>query len=88
MTRTRTGVWFVGARGDVAATAIAGARGIVRGTTDDTGTITPREPRTGIDVSEIGGVVFADHDTVERPLSHAATDRSDSDVTDRTEAER
>lgn len=83
MTRTRTGVWFVGARGNVAATAISGARGIARGTTDDTGMVTAREPCTRLDLAPVDGFVFAGHDIAERPLLHTATDLADSGIVDR-----
>ncbi|MDS0298881.1 inositol-3-phosphate synthase [Halogeometricum sp. S1BR25-6] len=87
MTRTRTGVWFVGARGNVAATAISGARGIARGTTDDTGMVTAREPCTRLDLPPVDGFVFSGHDIAERPLLHAATDLADSGIVDRATLE-
>ncbi|ELZ34181.1 myo-inositol-1-phosphate synthase [Halogeometricum pallidum JCM 14848] len=74
MTRTRTGVWFVGARGNVAATATTGARGIARGTTDDTGTVTAREPYTRLGLPGVEGFAFGGRDIAERPLLHAATE--------------
>ncbi|MDS0292733.1 inositol-3-phosphate synthase [Halogeometricum luteum] len=87
MTRTRTGVWFVGARGNVAATAITGARGIARGTIDDTGMVTAREPCTRLNLPPVDGFVFAGHDIAERPLLHTATDLADSGIVDRATLE-
>ncbi|WP_363463853.1 inositol-3-phosphate synthase [Halogeometricum borinquense] len=83
MTRTRTGVWFVGARGNVATTAIAGARGIARGTTDETGLVTAREPCTLLDLPAVSEFVFGGHDIADRPLIHTATELSDSNIVDR-----
>ncbi|SFR68606.1 inositol-3-phosphate synthase [Halogeometricum limi] len=83
MTRTRTGVWFVGARGNVATTAITGARGIARGTTDGTGMVTAREPCSLLDLPDVDGFVFGGHDIADRPLLHTATELADSDIVDR-----
>ncbi|SFR70850.1 myo-inositol-1-phosphate synthase [Halogeometricum rufum] len=83
MTRTRTGVWFVGARGNVATTAIAGARGIARDTTDRTGMVTAREPCTSLELPPVEGFVFGGHDIADRPLHHTATELADSDIVDR-----
>lgn len=57
-----TGVWLVGARGNVATTAMVGARAIARGATDTTGMVTERAPCTDLDLPETDSLVFGGHD--------------------------
>ena len=57
-----TGVWLVGARGNVATTAMIGARAIARGAADTTGMVTERAPCTGLDLPGIDSLVFGGHD--------------------------
>lgn len=59
---TRTGVWLVGARGNVATTAMVGARAIARGATGTDGMVTARPPFTDLDLPAIGSLVFGGHD--------------------------
>jgi len=59
---TTTGVWLVGARGNVATTAIAGAKALARGETDTTGLVTAREPAERLELPDVGEFVFGGHD--------------------------
>ncbi|MDF9746764.1 inositol-3-phosphate synthase [Natrinema salsiterrestre] len=58
----RTGVWLVGARGNVATMAIVGARAIARGRTGTTGMVTEREQVSSLDLPPVEGLVFGGHD--------------------------
>jgi len=79
---TRTGVWVVGARGNVAATAMAGARAIARGATDTTGLVTAREPCTRLDLPPVEEFVFGGHDIREQSVVETAERLSESGVPD------
>lgn len=79
---TRTGVWVVGARGNVAATAMAGARAIARGATDATGLVTAREPCTRLDLPPVEEFVFGGHDIREQSVVETAERLSESGVPD------
>jgi myo-inositol-1-phosphate synthase len=57
-----TGVWLIGARGNVATTAMVGARAIARGVTDTTGMVTERTPCTDLDLPAVESLVFGGHD--------------------------
>lgn len=57
-----TGVWLIGARGNVATTAMVGARAIARGATSPTGMVTEREPASRLDLPAISDLVFGGHD--------------------------
>ena len=57
-----TGIWLVGARGNVATTAMVGARAIARGAADTTGMVTELAPCTALDLPSIGSLVFGGHD--------------------------
>lgn len=59
---SRTGVWLVGARGNVATLAVVGARAVARGETATTGMVTEMEPVCRLDLPDIGELVFAGHD--------------------------
>jgi myo-inositol-1-phosphate synthase len=83
MVRTRTGVWLVGARGNVATTAVAGARGIARGTADATGMVSARPPYSALDLPPVEGFVFGGHDVSQRPLAETATELADAGIVDR-----
>ncbi|MFB1062416.1 inositol-3-phosphate synthase [Natrinema sp. H-ect4] len=58
----RTGVWLVGARGNVATMSIVGARAIARGATDTTGMVTERDPVSSLELPPVEGFVFGGHD--------------------------
>lgn len=58
----RTGVWLIGARGNVATLSVVGARAIARGVTGATGMVTAREPLTDLELPPVEGFVFGGHD--------------------------
>ena len=57
-----TGVWLVGARGNVASISMTGARAIARGAVDSTGMVTAREPMASLDLPAVDDLVFGGHD--------------------------
>ncbi|EMA44725.1 inositol-3-phosphate synthase [Halococcus saccharolyticus] len=57
-----TGVWLIGARGNVATTAMIGARAIAREATVTDGMVTERAPLTDLDLPAVGSLVFGGHD--------------------------
>jgi myo-inositol-1-phosphate synthase len=57
-----TGVWLVGARGNVATTAMIGARAIAHGATSTDGMVTERPPLTNLDLPTVESLVFGGHD--------------------------
>ena len=57
-----TGVWLVGARGNVATTAMVGAHAIASGATDTTGMVTERTPCNALDLVSMDSLVFGGHD--------------------------
>ncbi|WP_247729040.1 inositol-3-phosphate synthase [Halovivax limisalsi] len=69
---TDVGVWFVGARGNIATTAIVGALAIARGETATTGMVTERPPCETLDLPDVGDLTFAGHDIRNRSLRDAA----------------
>ena len=64
----RTGVWLVGARGNVATMSIVGARAIAQEATDTTGMVTEREPVSSLELPPVSGLVFGGHDIEPDPL--------------------
>ncbi len=60
--RTRTGVWLVGARGNVATLSIVGARAIASGETATTGMVTETAPVSNLELPPVDGLVFGGHD--------------------------
>ncbi|MEY9965208.1 myo-inositol-1-phosphate synthase [Streptacidiphilus sp. MAP12-16] len=64
----RVGVWFVGARGSVATTAIAGAAAVNAGLAGQTGLVTelPGFPQDAL--PPLAGLVFGGHDVATTPL--------------------
>ncbi|QLK26547.1 inositol-3-phosphate synthase [Natrinema zhouii] len=58
----RTGVWLVGARGNVATMSIVGARAIAQGATDTTGMVTERDTVSNLELPPVEGFVFGGHD--------------------------
>ncbi|WP_256289643.1 inositol-3-phosphate synthase [Halobellus inordinatus] len=77
---TSTGVWLTGARGNVATTAIAGARALARGETDTTGLVTAREPYSRLALPDVGEFVFGGHDIREQSLLESARNLSENGV--------
>ena len=62
MNTTNIGVWFVGARGNVATTAMVGARAIANGAASTDGMVTARPPLTALDLPPVENLVFGGHD--------------------------
>lgn len=74
----RTGVWLIGARGNVATTAIVGARALAAGETETTGLVTTRDPYDRLDLPPIEGFVFGGHDISETSLLSTARSLAES----------
>ncbi|WP_135827025.1 inositol-3-phosphate synthase [Halorussus ruber] len=79
---TETGVWLIGARGNVATTAMAGARAVARGETDQTGMVTGRRPYSELDLPAVEELRFGGHDIRETSVVETARDLSESGVPD------
>ncbi|MDJ1434077.1 inositol-3-phosphate synthase [Halostagnicola sp. A-GB9-2] len=67
-----TGVWIVGARGNVASMSMVGARAIARGEIDTTGMVTERDPVTSLDLPDIDQLVFGGHDVRTQSIEQTA----------------
>ncbi|MFI6289003.1 inositol-3-phosphate synthase [Streptomyces sp. NPDC051018] len=70
--RVRTGVWFVGARGSVATTAVAGCAAVTAGLHPPTGMVTETDPFTHAGLPSLPSLVFGGHDTACTPLTKRA----------------
>ncbi|OEJ24168.1 myo-inositol-1-phosphate synthase [Streptomyces agglomeratus] len=68
----RTGVWFVGARGSVATTAVAGCAALAAGLHAPDGMVTETQPFAGSGLAPLSSLVFGGHDTVSCPLPKRA----------------
>ncbi|MGW0916552.1 inositol-3-phosphate synthase [Streptomyces sp. NPDC002784] len=68
----RTGVWFVGARGSVATTAVAGCAAVTAGLHPPTGMVTETPPFDGTGLPPLSSLVFGGHDTADCPLPKRA----------------
>ncbi|MEU1278126.1 inositol-3-phosphate synthase [Streptomyces sp. NPDC005805] len=68
----RTGVWFVGARGSVATTAVAGCAAVTAGLHPPTGMVTETPPFTGAGLPALASLVFGGHDVTDCPLPKRA----------------
>jgi myo-inositol-1-phosphate synthase len=68
----RTGVWFVGARGSVATTAVAGCAAVTAGLHPPTGMVTETPPFNGTGLPPLDSLVFGGHDTADCPLPKRA----------------
>ncbi|MFI6638125.1 inositol-3-phosphate synthase [Streptomyces sp. NPDC050504] len=68
----RTGVWFVGARGSVATTAVTGCAAVVAGLHPPTGLVTETEPFAEAALPPLASLVFGGHDTADCPLPKRA----------------
>ncbi|QLG27698.1 inositol-3-phosphate synthase [Halorarum halophilum] len=68
----RTGVWLVGAYGNVATTAIVGARAIAHDVANTTGMVTARPPCTRLDLPDLRDMVFGGHDVRDTSLLETA----------------
>ncbi|MFC7157377.1 inositol-3-phosphate synthase [Halomarina halobia] len=67
-----TGVWFVGARGNIATTAMVGARAIADGRTSTTGLVTEREPCSRLTLVDVDSLAFGGHDVRSGSVPDAA----------------
>ncbi|WP_129667607.1 inositol-3-phosphate synthase, partial [Phytoactinopolyspora endophytica] len=65
---SRTGVWFVGARGSVASTAVAGALALRAGLSEQIGLVSELAPLSAAGLPELNGLVFGGHDVADVPL--------------------
>ena len=65
---TRTGVWFVGARGSVAATAVAGALAVRAGLAGQVGLVSESAPVAVARLPELGSLVFGGHEVADVSL--------------------
>jgi myo-inositol-1-phosphate synthase len=63
-----TGVWLIGARGNVASISMTGARAIASGAVDSTGMVTAREPMASLDLPAVSDLVFGGHDIREQSI--------------------
>jgi myo-inositol-1-phosphate synthase len=77
---TETGVWLIGARGNVATTAMAGARAMSRGLTEETGMVTGRGPYADLSLPAVEELVFGGHDITEMSVVETARSLSESGV--------
>ncbi|MFI8089550.1 inositol-3-phosphate synthase [Streptomyces sp. NPDC086080] len=68
----RFGVWFVGARGSVATTAITGCAAVSAGLHPPTGMITETPDFAACGLPSLSSLVFGGHDTVDCPLPKRA----------------
>lgn len=76
----RTGVWFVGARGSVATTAVAGCAAVTAGLHRPTGMVTETPPFDGTGLPSLSSLVFGGHDTAHSPLPKRADQLTDAGV--------
>lgn len=67
-----TGVWFIGARGSVATTAVAGCAALTAGLCPPTGMVTETEAFDRAGLPALSSLVFGGHDTVDFPLPKRA----------------
>ncbi|NKI42633.1 inositol-3-phosphate synthase [Streptomyces physcomitrii] len=67
-----TGVWFIGARGSVATTAVTGAAALAAGLQPPTGLVTEAPEFAGSGLPALSSLVFGGHDTAEWPLPKRA----------------
>lgn len=68
----KSGVWFIGARGSVATTAVTGAAAIRAGLVTRTGCVTELADFAGAALPGLGDLVFGGHDVVTTPLRKRA----------------
>jgi myo-inositol-1-phosphate synthase len=69
----RVGVWFVGARGSVATTAVLGALAVSRGLAPRTGLVSDLPEVAAAGLSPVEGLVFGGHDVATGSLVERAT---------------
>ncbi|MFE9258753.1 inositol-3-phosphate synthase [Streptomyces sp. NPDC006879] len=71
-TGARTGVWFIGARGSVATTAVAGCAAVAAGLRPATAMVTETPHFADRGLPPLSSLVFGGHDTVAWPLPKRA----------------
>ncbi|MEQ8148234.1 inositol-3-phosphate synthase [Streptomyces sp. OP7] len=76
----RHGVWFVGARGSVATTAVAGCAAVAAGLHPATGMVTETADFAASGLPSLSSLVFGGHDTVDCPLPKRAEHLADGGV--------
>ncbi len=74
MSARKTGVWLVGACGGVATLSIVGARAIARGLKPPVGLLTSTPLFRGLDLPEVGDLVFGGHEIRATDVCCAATE--------------
>ncbi|MFJ2865571.1 inositol-3-phosphate synthase [Kitasatospora sp. NPDC087314] len=74
------GVWFIGARGSVATTAIVGAAAVGAGLVPPTGMVSELPEFAGAGLAPVGRLVFGGHDVVPTPLPKRADQLADGGV--------
>ncbi|WP_405851916.1 inositol-3-phosphate synthase [Streptomyces sp. NBC_00090] len=68
----RTGVWFVGARGSVATTAVVGAAAVGAALVPPVGMVSELDDFTDTGLPAVDGLVFGGHDVTDTPLPKRA----------------
>ena len=76
----RTGVWFVGARGSVATTAVVGALGVAQGLAPVTGLVTELAELEPDGLPQLADLVFGGHDVSPQGLAKKAESLADGGV--------
>lgn len=78
--RSRTGIWFIGARGSVATTATIGALAVSAGLSDRTGLVSELAPVAAAGLIDIESLVTGGHDVIETPVAARAQLLAESGV--------
>lgn len=78
--QSRTGVWFVGVRGSVATTAMAGAAAVRLGLTAPVGLVSELPDFAQLPLPAFGELVFGGHDVVATPLAKRVEQLTSSGV--------
>jgi len=73
-----TGVWLIGARGNVATLSMVGARAVARGATGTTGMVTAREPVASLSLPDVEDFVFAGHDIRAQSIEETAEEANEA----------
>ncbi|WP_260848658.1 inositol-3-phosphate synthase [Streptomyces sp. SLBN-118] len=73
-------MWFLGARGSLATTAVAGCAAVAAGLIPPTGMVTGTPPFAASGLPPLGSLVFGGHDTQSAPLPKRAEQLADGGV--------
>ena len=76
MNAVKTGVWLIGATGNVATLTVVGARAMARGLAGSTGLVTELKEFHALDLPRVDSLVFGGHEVSGRGLMEAARDFS------------